>query len=78
MTCWGCTDWQNGGHGYTAGCPECAARALATSPGYFEAAQANAITPRYRAALQQTYGADWRAGHERVREWAERINKERR
>lgn len=72
--CWGCTDWQNGGHGYTNGCPECSARALAGSPEYFDASQANAITPRYRAALQRVFGGDWKAGHGRVQDWAQRIN----
>ncbi len=51
-------------------CRECGARWLARSPAYADAAAAGAITPRYRDALVARFGADWRAGHERVKAWA--------
>lgn len=58
---------------YRADCDGCTARALAQSPVYHDAAQADAITPAYRDALQRAFGAErWREGHALVREWAER------
>lgn len=57
---------------YRADCLECSARALSHSPTHFAAAQAGAITPAYRDALQAVFGDDWKAGHERAKAWASR------
>lgn len=58
---------------YQANCHECTARALANSPQYFDAMKAEAITPAYRSALQAAFGADWKQGHENVKQWAQKI-----
>lgn len=58
---------------YQADCMECTARALANSPQFFDAMKAEAMTPAYRDALQAAFGQDWKAGHERVKHWAQRI-----
>lgn len=58
VTCWGCEQFKAGSRGsYSADCKDCAARSLAQSPEHFEAAQAGAMTPRYRAALQRASAA---------------------
>lgn len=54
-------------------CDECHARFLAQSPQMAEAAAENAITPRYRDALQIVFGAAWKDGHARVKAWAKRM-----
>jgi hypothetical protein len=46
---------------------------LAHSPVYFEAGVLGQITPAYRAELERIHGRGWKAGHERVKEWAKRI-----
>jgi hypothetical protein len=56
-----------------AACKECSARSLAGSPQFRESIDAAAITPKYRARLQQAFGAEWKEAHSKVREWAERI-----
>jgi hypothetical protein len=53
---------------FSANCLRCAARALAQSPEFHEAATSGVQTPRYRAAL-----ADCGVAHESVREWARRL-----
>lgn len=58
---------------YQAGCKECSARALASSPSHFLAAQAGKILPTYRDALRAVFGDEWKAGHARVKEWAGRL-----
>lgn len=58
-----------------AGCPGCTARDLARGPLYFESAQAGAITPTYRKALERAYGENWKEGHAQVKDWAERLRK---
>lgn len=72
--CWGCEQFKVGSRGsYSADCKECAARSLAQSPEHFESAQAGAMTPRYRSALQRVFGVEWKQGHERVKAWSERL-----
>jgi hypothetical protein len=61
------------GH-FRADCHDCKARALANSPACFEAAQAGAITPSYRDALQAEFGEKWLEGHEKVKEWTQSPN----
>lgn len=56
---------------YRAACDGCTARALSQSPMYHEAAQAEAMTPAYRDALQRAFGDRWREGHAMVKEWAQ-------
>lgn len=56
---------------YHAGCDGCAARALARSPMYYEAAQADAMTPAYREALRRAFGERWRDGHQLVKGWVQ-------
>lgn len=62
---------------YRAGCLECAARMLAHGPEHFDAMSVAAFTPAYATALKSTFGADWMRGHERVRDWARRIEAQR-
>jgi hypothetical protein len=73
VSCPACTEaMQNRYCGaYRADCLECAARSLSQSPAHHAAAQANAMTPRYRDALQSRFGADWMAMHARVKWWAQ-------
>jgi hypothetical protein len=58
---------------YRAGCQECAARMLAHGPEHFDAMSVAQFTPPYATALKRVFGADWMRGHERVRDWAKRI-----
>ena len=58
---------------FDAGCSECSARALAGDPRFHAATQSNTITPAYRAALQAVFGAGWKEGHERIKEWAKKM-----
>ena len=60
--------------GFHGPCDACTSRALAHGPIYFAAAQADALIPAYRSALQVAFGKDWQAGHERVKAWAQRIS----
>lgn len=53
---------------YQAGCVHCAARALAQSPEFAEAARSGVQTPRYRMAL-----AEFKVEHADVRRWAQAI-----
>ena len=59
---------------FNADCPECAARALAGGPEHFESKRDKRITPAYRAALEAVFGDAWKAGHERVKAWAQRLS----
>lgn len=56
---------------YRHGCAGCTARLIAGSPAYAEAAKANTLTPAYRSALQDAFGAEWLEAHKLVRKWAE-------
>lgn len=71
MTCTACAaaeaDPQTGR--YNAHCDACTVRAVAQSPQHFESRKAGQITPGYRAMLEKLFGADWQAGHERVKVW---------
>lgn len=58
---------------FSVGCEDCKARMLAGEPAFFETAAAEAITPGYRARLQQVFGSGWKDGHAAVKRWAERI-----
>lgn len=73
MSCPACTEAMRSPHSgmFQADCQDCTARALAHSPICFEAAQAGAITPAYRDALQFAFGEDWIAGHARVKRWVD-------
>lgn len=75
MTCTACTAFERNHNSgaYCTACAECTARGLARSLRFFLAAKAAAITPDYRSALQAAFGADWQAGHARVKACAERI-----
>lgn len=55
---------------FNAGCDGCAARALAQSPEFHEAARSGVQTPRYRMALAQFFKDREQAGHQLVKEWA--------
>jgi len=55
---------------YRADCKECSARALSHSPMYWSAAEADAITPAYRDALQAVFGDEWKSWHAKVKAWA--------
>lgn len=60
---------------YEAGCSECSARWLAGDPRFRDAMEADAMTPDYRRALHDRFGADWQAAHERVKVWAEKLKR---
>ena len=62
-------DWA----GYQARCRGCQVRALANGPAFFESAQAQRITPAYRAALEKLLGPDWQASHREVRAEFDRL-----
>jgi uncharacterized protein (DUF1697 family) len=53
-----------------AGCDECTARLLSGGVVFAASLRERDITPKYRAALELAFGADWEAGHERVKRWA--------
>lgn len=57
---------------YQAKCEGCAARALAQSPEFAEAAKSGVLTPRYRMALAEFFSGREQEGHERVMAWAQR------
>ena len=44
---------------YGVGCKECAARALAGGPDYWESSKARKLTPGYRHALEAVFGDGW-------------------
>lgn len=69
MSCPNCTAAQTIKHWaiYHSACHGCKVRALAGSPAFFEAIQANALTPRYRSELQANFGQHWRNAHEQVK-----------
>lgn len=75
MTCESCLKAeQNPRTGYFSnGCDECNARAIANGMELFEASKAGRFTERYKKALIAVFGADWEAGHLRVKHWAKRI-----
>ncbi len=58
---------------FNADCPECSARALAGGPDFFESKTGGRLTSTYRHALEAAFGEAWKAGHERVKAWAERM-----
>lgn len=52
-------------------CKECAAREIArNSMEYASAMLSLSFTPAYMEILHKAFGADWEAGHRRVRHWA--------
>lgn len=57
-------------HSFNAKCLECAARSIAGSPAYFNAASSKTIPSAYRAVLQRAFGGDWIVWHERVKYYA--------
>jgi len=75
MTCADCQAAQaNPHHATFAGsCDDCAARMLAHSHEAREARSLGQVTPSYRRALGNAFGSAWREGHERVRQWAQRL-----
>jgi hypothetical protein len=54
---------------FQQGCDGCAARALARSPEFHEAAKAGAMTPNYRMALATFFPAREAEGHKLVKGW---------
>ena len=77
MSCPDCEKAQTVRHwsGFHGGCRGCQVRALASGPTYHDAMRANALTPRYRTALQNLFGEDWRQVHEDVKAEAVRLKK---
>ena len=75
MSCEHCASAQHDAHwpGYRAKCRGCQVRAMANGPAFFEAAQANRISPPYRLALEKLFGGDWQASHREVRAEFERL-----
>lgn len=69
MTCTNCEQARTTKHWavFQADCHGCKVRALAGSTAFFEAIQANALTPRYRSELQANFGQHWRNAHEQVK-----------
>ena len=65
---------------YHSGCPECQARALSQSPGYWASCAAMKFRPDYAEALRRIAGdkaSDRDALHRRVKAWAKRIEQRR-
>ena len=60
---------------YRNGCTGCQERALAGSPQYSEALRSGKVGGAYRQALQALYGDDWQAAHDRVKAWADRMQR---
>lgn len=60
---------------FNAGCDGCAARALAQSPEFAEAARTGKQTPRYRMALAEFFKGREQQGHDMVKAWATRREK---
>lgn len=75
MTCKECTDAEADPtrDGFKTHCRSCEARALASIGAHIESSELRAITPQYRATLERIFGEDWKAGHELVRTWGQRI-----
>ena len=80
MTCRACTAAEKdpARDDYIARCDGCLARALAAIGGHIESAQAGAVTPQYRRALEKLFGDRWRAMDAEVRAWGDRITSARR
>lgn len=62
---------------FNGACLSCTERHLAQSQMYWHSHRARDISAAYRTALQQAFGVDWLAAHERVKVWAERIKQAR-
>ena len=75
MTCKACDDFARSPISgmYFANCMDCQARMLSQGPWFREAMEAEALTPRYRSALQSVFGEEWKTGHQMVRKWAEKV-----
>lgn len=76
MTCQSCTEAESNPltPSFHAGCKECAARALAGGPQFWQASKAKDIAAGgYRDALQSIFGDGWQQWHTKVRGWADRI-----
>ena len=58
--------------GYRGDCEGCAARSLAYAPSFADSERLGRLTATYRSALRRTF-ADPMAGHQCVKQWAERI-----
>lgn len=81
-TCPSCQAWEaNPDSGlYHADCPDCQARALAQSPGYWASCAAMKFRADYSQALRAVAGDDANARdalHRRVKGWAQRIEQRR-
>ena len=74
MTCTACEAAERNPHcgHFNAHCDDCTVRAVALSPQHLEAKKAGQITPTYRAMLEKVFGADWQAGHARVKAWGQK------
>lgn len=58
---------------FNAGCDGCAARALAQSPEFHQAARSGVQTPRYRMALAEFFKGREQDGHAMVKAWADKL-----
>jgi cytochrome c5 len=76
MTCPACAIAASNPHSceFGASCQDCQARALAGSPAFHDSMMRTRFTTSYRDALVDVFGADWEAGHQRVKAWAKRIS----
>lgn len=79
MTCPACRAWEERPlcGAYNAACKECSARMLATTQEHWQSRRTRQMTPEYKDALRRAFGADWQAGHQRVKAWAERMEARR-
>lgn len=75
MTCFFCIEFDRnpGFDQYKSGCISCSTRSIASSPAYQERAKDAPIEGKYRAALERAFHGDWKAGHELVERFAERL-----
>lgn len=75
IECWGCSHAAKDPrtHSFTAGCFECDARAVANCQEFNQATSKLVITTAYKQLLCAIFGDKWLQGHNRAKEWAQKI-----
>lgn len=58
---------------YMAFCMSCRERAIAQGMPYHQAEQAGRLTAEYKRVMTLTFGDDWPAAHERIKEWKRKL-----
>jgi predicted secreted protein len=76
VTCPGCQEAETNPKNWEifyAGCQSCEARAVLRDEAAQDALRLKEMTPAYRRLLDKIFGKDWKAGHELVKEWNEKL-----